>query len=97
MKKKPVRKTCEYGHTYYESSDCPSCPVCEAENKPDSGFLSLLSSPARNALVHEGITTLEKLAGFTEKEVLSIHGIGPASMPALHEVLKEKNLQFKKS
>jgi DNA-directed RNA polymerase alpha subunit len=97
MKNKPVLKTCEKGHKFYKSTDCPSCPTCDAENKPESGFLSLLSSPARNALIHEGITTLEKLAGFTEKEILSIHGIGPASLPALKSVLKEKNIQFKRS
>ena len=97
MKNKPVLKTCIKGHKFYKSTDCPSCPTCDAENKPESGFLSLLSSPARNALIHEGITTLEKLAGFTEKEILSIHGIGPASFPALKAVLKEKNIQFKRS
>jgi len=97
MKTKPTLRTCEKGHKFYKSTDCPSCPVCDAENKPESGFLSLLSSPARNALIHEGITTPEKLSEFTEKEILSIHGIGPASMPTLKTVLKEKGLQFNKS
>lgn len=97
MKNKPTLKTCEKGHIFYKSTDCPSCPTCDAENRPESGFLSLLSSPARNALIHEGIVTLEKLSGFTEKEILSIHGIGPASMPTLRSSLKEEKLQFKKS
>jgi len=96
MKNKPVPKICEKGHKFYKSTDCPSCPVCDAKNKPESGFLSLLSSPARNALIHEGITTLERLSEFTEKEILSIHGIGPASMPILKRVLDEINLHFKK-
>ena len=95
MKTKPTLRTCEKGHKFYKSTDCPSCPVCDAENKPESGFLSRLSSPARNALIHEGIITPDQLAGFSEKEILSIHGIGPASMPTLREALKEKNLQFK--
>ncbi len=96
MKSKPTLRTCENGHKYYKSSDCPSCPVCEAQSKPGSGFLSLLSSPARNALVHEGITSVEKLAGYSEKEILSIHGIGPASLPALRKVLAGENRQFRK-
>jgi len=95
MKNKPVPKTCEKGHTFYKSTDCPSCPACDDENKPESGFLSLLSSPARNALVYEGITTLEKLSEFTEKEILAIHGIGPASMPTLKKALAEQGLNFK--
>jgi hypothetical protein len=96
MKNKPTLRTCGKGHKFYKSTDCPSCPVCDAESKPEGGFLSLLSSPARNALIYEGIITLEKLAGYTEKEILSIHGIGPASMPTLRSALKEKKLQFKK-
>jgi len=96
MKSKPTLRTCENGHKYYKSSDCPSCPVCEAQRKPDSGFLSLLSSPARNALVHEGITSVEKLAGYSEKKILSIHGIGPASLPALRKALAGENRRFRK-
>ncbi|WP_416151782.1 RNA polymerase alpha subunit C-terminal domain-containing protein [Salipaludibacillus sp. HK11] len=88
-------RVCEKGHEYYKSSDCPSCPTCDKENKPKSGFLSKLSSPARNALVHEGIDTLQKLSEYTEKEILKIHGIGPASLPTMRTLLKEKGLSFK--
>lgn len=34
-------RTCEKGHKYYKSSDCPTCPECEQERKPDAGFLSV--------------------------------------------------------
>ena len=88
-------RICNKGHNYYKSSDCPSCPACERERKPNSGFLSKLSSPARNALIHEGITTLEQLSDFSEKEILKIHGIGPASLPTLKASLEEKGLSFK--
>ncbi len=94
----PVEKSlriCEKGHKYYKSSDCQSCPTCDKESKPDSGFLSKLSSPARNALVHEGIDTLQKLSKYTEKEILKIHGIGPASLPTLRTSLEEEGLSFK--
>ncbi|ADU29511.1 RNA polymerase alpha subunit C-terminal domain-containing protein [Evansella cellulosilytica] len=87
---------CEKGHKYYKSSDCTSCPTCDKEKKPDSGFLSKLSSPARNALIHEKIDTLPKLSKYTEKEILKIHGIGPASLPNLRASLKEAGLSFEK-
>ncbi|WP_404333114.1 RNA polymerase alpha subunit C-terminal domain-containing protein [Mesobacillus maritimus] len=86
---------CEKGHTYYKSSDCRSCPTCNKENKPESGFLSKLSSPARNALIHEGIDTLDKLSKYTEKEILNLHGIGPASLPTMRTSLEEEGLSFK--
>lgn len=89
-------RVCEKGHQYYKSSDCKSCPICHEENKPKSGFLAKLSSPARNALLHEGIDTLKKLSLHTEKEILNLHGIGPASIPMLRASLAEEGLTFKK-
>lgn len=88
-------RVCDKGHKYYKSSDCQSCPVCNQEGKPKVGFLSKLSSPARNALMHEGIITLQELSKFSEKEILKIHGIGPASIPTLKASLKEEGLFFK--
>jgi len=88
-------RTCNQGHKYYKSSDCPTCPVCEQERKPGNGFLSLLGAPARRALENQGITTLQKLSGFTEKEILSLHGMGPSSMPKLREALAAEGLSFK--
>ncbi|MEQ2527772.1 RNA polymerase alpha subunit C-terminal domain-containing protein [Bacillaceae bacterium CLA-AA-H227] len=88
-------RVCEKGHKYYKSSDCTSCPTCDKENKPESGFLAKLSSPARNALVHEGIDTLQQLSRYTEKEILKLHGIGPASLPNLRKSLAEEGLSFK--
>jgi DNA-directed RNA polymerase alpha subunit len=93
--KSKQKKTCKKGHTFYKSSDCPTCPVCEKERGPATGFLALLSSPARNALLHHGIDTLEKLSAYTEKEILKLHGIGKASLPTLNASLKEQGLTFK--
>jgi hypothetical protein len=67
-----------------------------AENKPQTGFAALLSGPARRALQHAGIKTLKQLAKHTEKEILSLHGMGPASMPTLRTALKKEGLDFKK-
>ncbi|MET3697038.1 RNA polymerase alpha subunit [Bacillus oleivorans] len=94
LSKKNVR-TCNKGHQYYKSSDCPTCPICEQERKPDSGFFSLLSAPARRALEHNGITTLQQLSTYSEKEILQFHGMGPASLPKLRAALKENGLSFK--
>ena len=88
-------KVCPQGHRYSKSSDCPTCPVCEAGRKPVAGFLSLLSAPAGRALEREGITHLEKLAMYSEKEVLSLHGIGKTSIPILNAALEEVGLKFR--
>ena len=88
-------RTCKKGHVYFKSSDCLTCPICEREYKPESGFLSLLSAPARRALENAGITELKELATKTEIEILKFHGMGPASMPRLRAALSEKGLKFK--
>ena len=85
-------RTCNKGHKYYKSSDCPTC---EQERKPDNGFLSLLSAPARRALDNNGITSLQKLSTYSEKEILQFHGMGPASVPKLRSALKEIGLSFR--
>lgn len=90
-----TERVCEQGHRFYKSSDCPTCPVCEQQSKPSDGFLSLLSNPARQALEHEGITTLQRLSDFTEREILRLHGMGPRSMPILRDALLSEGLSFK--
>ncbi|MCP3742363.1 RNA polymerase alpha subunit C-terminal domain-containing protein [Rossellomorea sp. BNER] len=92
--KKSLR-TCKKGHQYFKSSDCPTCPICEQERKPDDGFLSLLSAPARRALENNEITTLQQLSNYSEKEILQFHGMGPASIPKLRTALHSKGLSFK--
>lgn len=88
-------RICQHGHRFYKSSDCPTCPVCEKLKEPASGFLATLSNPARNSLLHHGIDTIEKLASHSEKEILSLHGIGKASLPAFREALAKAGLRFK--
>ncbi|MGG0670059.1 RNA polymerase alpha subunit C-terminal domain-containing protein [Sporosarcina koreensis] len=93
--KKTIR-TCSKGHSYYKSSDCPTCPTCEQERKPENGFLSILSAPARRALESNGITSLQQLSTCSENEILQFHGMGPASLPKLRDALKANGLSFKK-
>jgi predicted RecB family nuclease len=90
-------KTCKNGHTFFKSSDCPVCPICEKERKPKDSFLSLIAAPARRALESEGITTLEKLSTYSESGILSLHGMGKSTLPKLNEALTEAGLSFKQS
>jgi DNA-directed RNA polymerase alpha subunit len=94
--KRGTLRTCDNGHKYVKSSDCPTCPICEAAKKPHNGFLSMLSAPARRALENNGITTLEQLSKYSEKELLQFHGFGKSSIPKLHAALQKQNLTFKK-
>jgi hypothetical protein len=92
METKRRLKTCENGHQFYKSSDCPVCPICEQNKKPEDGFMSQLAAPARRALENNGIFTLEQLSDFSEKEVLAFHGMGKSSIPKLLKSLLEKGL-----
>ncbi len=92
--KKSLR-ICNKGHKYYKSTDCPTCPVCEQELKPESGFLSVISAPARRALENHGITTLQQLSTYSEVKILQFHGIGPGSLPKLRTALQTNGLVFK--
>lgn len=89
------QKKCPKGHTYYKSTDCPTCPVCEQERKPESGFMTTLSAPARRALEKAGVFTLKKLSTYSKAEILAFHGMGPASIPKLQSALGEKGLSFR--
>jgi DNA-directed RNA polymerase alpha subunit len=89
-------RVCAKGHRYNKTSDCPTCPVCEAAKKDSaSAFLSRFHAPARRALENNGIKTVKELSQFTEKQILSLHGMGKASLPALRKVLSDSGLDFK--
>ena len=59
--------------------------------------MAVISAPARRALENKGITTLEKLSGYTEKEILALHGIGPTVIPKLQKALAESGLSFRRN
>ena len=88
--KKEYLRTCDQGHKYFKSSDCPTCPICEAGRKPKNAFLAALSAPARRALENNGITTLEQLSKYSEKELLQFHGFGRSSILKLKTVIKKR-------
>ena len=90
------KRICKKGHTYYKSSDCPTCPICEASKKPQEGLFVGMSAPARRALEHAGITTPKQLSKYSQKDILKLHGMGPASLPVMRKALKKAGLEFKK-
>ena len=59
-------------------------------------FLDSLGGPARRALENKGINTVKQLSTFSKKEILKLHGMGPASIPKLETALKAAGLSFKK-
>lgn len=92
---KKSKKKCKNGHTFFKISDCPTCPICEKERKPQSEFLKHLGAPARRALENEGIDSLKKLSSYSENDILQLHGIGKASLPILNKLMTEQGLAFK--
>ncbi|PIQ49129.1 MAG: hypothetical protein COW03_06210 [Cytophagales bacterium CG12_big_fil_rev_8_21_14_0_65_40_12] len=88
-------RTCTKGHEFYKTSDCPTCPICEAQRKPKNGFLSQIAAPARRALEGKGISSLNEISAYSEKEISVLHGMGPKAMSVLKSALEENNLSFK--
>jgi hypothetical protein len=87
-------KICDKGHKFYQSSDCPTCPICAAENKPEMSFLSLLNGPAQGALEHAAISSLTKLPQNSERAILKLHGVGQKSLPTFKQALSDAGLAF---
>jgi large subunit ribosomal protein L21 len=72
----------------------------EAKPKAKQGGGELpenIGKPATRALEEAGLTTLKKVAGKTEDEILELHGIGPKAVEALAEALEAEGLSFKKT
>jgi hypothetical protein len=91
---KGTLRICDKGHRYYKSSDCPTCPICEEERKPEEGFLSLLVAPARRALEREGLNTLKKISNQKSDDLLKLHGLGPSTIKQLRLLMKKEGLAF---
>lgn len=89
------KRICSNGHSYFKTSDCPVCPICENNRKPIIGLLAKLAAPARRALENKGISNVEQLSLYSKKEILALHGLGPSSIPILEDALKFQGLNFK--
>lgn len=94
---KGSKRVCKNGHTYFKSSDCPVCPICENQKETTIDFYKGLSAPAKRALESAGIRSLKKLSSFSVETILKLHGLGPSSIPKLEAALQQAGLKFKKS
>jgi hypothetical protein len=91
-----TKRTCPKGHVYMKSSDCPTCPRCEAEKARQGFFIDGLSAPARRALQSLKIDSVKALARHTEAEIMALHGMGPSSLPKMRAALKAAGLWFRR-
>lgn len=94
MTRRSIERTCPNGHRFVKTSDCPTCPQCEALKALKNGWMAQLSAPARRALEGAGIRTLRDMSTRTEVELLALHGFGPSSLPILRKELTTAGLQF---
>ena len=94
---KGSKRVCKNGHTYFKSSDCPVCPICENQKETTVDFHNGLSAPARRGLEAAGITSVKILSTYTIEQLMQLHGIGPSSIPKLVAALQSAGLKFKKS
>ena len=65
-----------------------------SSHAPAGSDLPKLSRPAHQALATIGVTRLEDLTKFTEKDIKNLHGMGPKGMRELHEALAQRGLAF---
>ena len=56
--------------------------------------LPRIGAPALRALASVGVTRLEQLTAFTEKDIKNLHGMGPKGIKLLHEALEQRGLTF---
>lgn len=52
-------------------------------------FPKEIGNPATNALVAANITTLKQVSKMSDKELLTIHGVGPKAVRVLREHIKK--------
>lgn len=57
-------------------------------------LLRKLAKPAQRAIQNEGITAIEQLSKYSEKEFSELHGIGKNAMNIIKQTLSENELAF---
>lgn len=65
-------------------------------SQPTTPFAKF-SKPAQRALSNAGIEKLEDLSRLTEKELKALHGMGPATVRPLTELMEATGLKFKEA
>lgn len=54
-----------------------------------------LVAPARRALVNAKLLRIRDLQKVTEKQLMSLHGMGPSSLPIIKKEMKKLKIKFK--
>ncbi len=57
--------------------------------------LPKVGRPANAALLAAGLATLEAVAGWSEDELLALHGVGPKAVRVLKSALAERGLRLR--
>jgi 2-phosphoglycerate kinase len=57
-------------------------------------LLQKLAKPAQRAIQNEGITSMEQLSQYSEKEMSRLHGIGKNAMDNIKKTMSENGLSF---
>ena len=95
-----IWKTCNRGHRFQKSSNCPVCPICWSsyyKQKSQSDFLKKLASPALRALLKAKIKNLTQLTKWSEKDLSELHGMGPKAIAQLKLAMNKHGLSFAKA
>lgn len=71
--------------------------ICHDKHQVLDKFRDLnISMPAKRALEREGINSVQELAGFSEEQLLSLHGLGKTAIPQIKQDLRTLGLELKK-
>ena len=71
-------------------------PKPAATHPNADAFPSGMSGPALRALAHAGIRSLTQVAKRTERELATLHGMGPKALRILSAGLAAHGLQFRR-
>lgn len=53
-----------------------------------------IGAPARRAMAHAGLETLEQVVQYPQRELLKLHGMGVKTMAQLEDAMDEHGLEF---
>ncbi len=71
--------------------------VTTTGNHLDDTPLPKIGAPATRALAGIGVTSVEQLAGYTEREIVALHGVGPRAIRLLAPVMAELGVRFREA
>ncbi|WP_228376378.1 helix-hairpin-helix domain-containing protein [Chryseobacterium sp. JAH] len=73
-------------------------PVCNDQHEVSNDFLKgVIAMPARRMLEREKIDSLDKLADYSEEELMQFHGFGKSTVQRLKIYMKDNHFSFKSS